>query len=274
MNSPEELYLWVMSTRVIPTLEITRYLVPLREGGSLPAIVEGEDGLLYVCKFRGAGQGKKALIAEWIGGEMARYIGLKVPEIVLMNLDESFSRTEADEEIQDLLRFSTGLNLGMTFLSTAITYDPLVPVGSTLEASKVVLLDSLITNIDRTVKNTNLLNWHEELWLIDHGASLYFHHTLKNWEAHAQRSFPPVKDHVLLDRADQLEEAREAIEESLSPEALESLISSIPDDWLKEETDAFSKEERRDIYRQYMATRLSQLSTLTQEAQDARQAHI
>ena len=263
-----------MSTLSVPTLDITRYLVPLREGGSLPAIVEGEDGLLYVCKFRGAGQGKKALVAEWIGGELARHMGLKVPEIVFMSLDESFSRTEPDEEIQDLLRFSVGLNLGMSFLSTAITYDPLVPVGTSLEASQVVLLDSLITNIDRTVKNTNLLNWHEELWLIDHGASLYFHHTLKNWEAHAQRSFPAIKDHVLLDRANHLEEAREHIEKSVSSEVLEFIISAIPDDWLEEEGESFSIEERKTIYIEYLKTRLSLLSMLTQEAQDARKAHI
>lgn len=255
-------------------MDITRYLVPLREGGSLPAIVEGEDGLLYVCKFRGAGQGKKALIAEWIGGELARQIGLNVPEIVFMSLDESFSRTEPDEEIQDLLRFSVGLNLGMSFLSTAITYDPLVPVGSFMEASQVVLLDSLITNIDRTVKNTNLLNWHEELWLIDHGASLYFHHTLKNWEAHAQRSFPAIKDHVLLDRAVHLEEARESIEEKVNPEVLASIISTIPKDWLEEDGDSFSVEERKHIYLAYLKTRLSILPTLTLEAQDARKAHI
>ena len=161
MNQPE-----------IRRAEVVRYLKPLREGGSLPAIVEADDEFLYVIKFRGAGQGKKALIAELIGGELARVMGLKVPELVFLDLGDSFSRTEPDEEIQDLLRFSVGLNLGLHYLSGSITYDPLVPVGDELTVSKVVLLDSMINNIDRTARNTNLLNWQRELWLIDHGASL------------------------------------------------------------------------------------------------------
>ena len=157
----------------IRTVNVMQYLKPLREGGSLPAIVKADDDLLYVLKFRGAGQGKKALVAEFIGGELARAMGLKVPELVFMYLDDSFGRKEPDQEIQDLLNFSVGLNLGLSFLSEAITYDPLVPLGDALTASKIVLLDSMITNIDRTAKNTNLLNWKKELWLIDHGASLY-----------------------------------------------------------------------------------------------------
>jgi hypothetical protein len=165
-----------MKTIEIRTVNVVQYMQPLREGGSLPAIVKADDDFMYVLKFRGAGQGKKALIAELIGGELARLIGLKMPELVFMNLDDSFSKTEPDEEIQDLLKFSIGLNLGLHFLSGAITYDPLVSIADPLSASKVVLLDSIIANIDRTSKNTNLLNWHKELWLIDHGASLYFHH--------------------------------------------------------------------------------------------------
>ena len=256
------------------TLAVTRYLVPLREGGSLPAIVEGEDGLLYVLKFRGAGQGKKALIAELIGGELARSFGLNVPDIVLMNLDESFSRTEPDEEIQDLLRFSVGLNLGIQFLSTAITYDPLVPVGDGLAASKVVLLDSLITNIDRTVKNTNLLNWHKELWLIDHGASLYFHHNPQNWENHAKKTFPAIKDHVLLERAEYLEQAYKEMDEITSSELIQEIVSHIPLDWLEDDSQSYSVVEWKNIYNDYLSIRLSMLKTLTQEAIDARKAHI
>ena len=263
-----------MELTPLNTLAVTRYLVPLREGGSLPAIVEGENNLLYVLKFRGAGQGKKALIAELIGGELARALGLNVPDIVLMDLDESFSRTEPDEEIQDLLRFSVGLNLGMEFLSTAITYDPLLPVGDELAASKVVLLDSLITNIDRTVKNTNLLNWHKELWLIDHGASLYFHHNPQNWEAHATRSFPAIQNHVLLERANELGEACREIEQRLSPSLIEEIVGLIPDEWLEDESQSFSVEEWKNIYNAYLSMRLSKLKTLTQEAIDARKAHI
>ena len=172
-----------MSKIEIRTVDVVQYLEPLREGGSLPAIVKADDEFLYVLKFRGAGQGKKALIAEFIGGEFARAMGLKVPELVFMNLDASFSKTEPDEEIQDLLKFSVGLNLGLHFLSGAITFDPLVSIADSMTASKVVLLDSMITNIDRTAKNTNLLNWNKELWLIDHGASLFFHHNWKKLES-------------------------------------------------------------------------------------------
>jgi hypothetical protein len=162
------------------TVNITRYVTPLREGGSLPAIVEADDGFLYVLKFRGAGQGVKALIAELIGGELARALGLKMPEIVFATLDDSFSKTEPDEEIQDLLQASVGLNLGVHYLSGSITYDPIVKTIEPTIASKIVLLDYILTNVDRTPRNTNMLMWHKELWLIDHGASLYFHHSNKN----------------------------------------------------------------------------------------------
>ena len=147
-----------------------RYVTPLREGGSLPAIAEADDGFLYVLKFRGAGQGSKALIADFIGGEIARAAGLKIPEMVFAELDEAFGRTEPDEEIQDLLRASVGLNLGVHYLSGAITYDPAVTKLSPLLASKIVWLDAFLMNVDRTAKNTNMLSWRNELWLIDHGA--------------------------------------------------------------------------------------------------------
>ena len=186
---------------------VVRYATPLREGGSLPAIIEADDGFLYVMKFRGAGQGTKALIAELIGGEIGRAIGLKVPEIVFLHLDDSFSKTEGDEEIQDLLKFSVGLNLGLHYLSGSITIDPLVTEIDPLTASKVVLLDSILINIDRTAKNPNLLSWNNELWLIDHGAGLYFHHSWNTWESHLDRTFPTVGDHVLIDRATELEKA-------------------------------------------------------------------
>ena len=186
-----------MSALEIRNVNVVQYISPLREGGSLPAIVKADDDFLYVLKFRGAGQGKKALIAEFIGGELARAIGLNVPELVFMNLDDSFSKTEPDEEIQDLLKFSVGLNMGLHFLSSAITYDPVAASVDSATASKVVLLDSVISNIDRTAKNTNLLIWNKELWLIDHGASFYFHHNWDTWQDHLTRTFPLVKTHVL-----------------------------------------------------------------------------
>ena len=168
-----------MSKIDIRTVNVIQYLQPLREGGSLPAIVKADDGFLYVIKFRGSGQGKKSLVSEFIGGELARAIGLNVPELVFMNLVDTFSQTEPDEEIQDLLKFSVGLNLGLHYLSGSITFDPLVSKAPPIIASKVVVLDSLISNIDRTPKNANLLFWHNELWVIDNGASFYFHHKWK-----------------------------------------------------------------------------------------------
>lgn len=216
---------------------------PLREGGSLPAIVKADDGFLYVLKFRGAGQGKKALIAEFIGGELARAIGLNVPELVFMNLDDSFSKTEPDEEIQDLLKFSVGLNLGLHFLSSAITYDPLASTVDPLTASKIVLLDSIISNIDRTAKNTNLLNWKNDLWVIDNGASLYFHHNWKNWESHLSRTFPLIKDHVLIQKATKLKEASKKIETTLNKDVIAEIVSNIPEDWLLSDVDTLSPNE-------------------------------
>ena len=252
------------------TAEVIRYVTPLREGGSLPAIVEADDGFLYVLKFRGAGQGKKALIAELIGGELARAIGLKVPELVFLNLDDSFSKTEPDEEIQDLLKFSVGLNLGLHYLSGAITYDPLVPIGENLYVSKIVLLDSMITNIDRTAKNTNLLNWKNELWLIDHGASLYFHHNWANWEAHLDRTFPNVKDHVLLKRAGHLAEAATEIKSSINEAKIAEIVALIPEEWLVEESNPLTPQEMRAAYVRFLSTKLANIDLLVKEAENAR----
>jgi hypothetical protein len=259
-----------MSSIEIRTVEVTQYLKPLREGGSLPAIVQADDDFLYVLKFRGAGQGKKALIAELIGGLLAKEMGLKVPELVFMNLDDSFSKTEPDEEIQDLLRFSVGLNLGLHFLSGAIMYDPLVSIADSLSASKVVLLDSMITNIDRTAKNTNLLNWNRELWLIDHGASLYFHHNWNNWENHLTRTFPSVKDHVLLERANHLREAATEIQQLISKEKIREIVSLIPEDWLLQEVMPLTTGQMREAYVEFLSSKLDRIDLLVKEASDAK----
>src|SRR5579875_2311130 len=176
------------------TVDVIRYITPLREGGSLPAIVEADDGFLYVLKFRGAGQGIKALIAELIGGEIARALGFRVPEIVFAKVDPAFGRTEPDEEIQDLLKASEGLNLALHYLSGAIGFDPAVDKVDARTASQIVWLDALLMNVDRTVRNTNMLMWHKELWLIDHGASLYFHHTWNNWKEQSEKPFVQIKD--------------------------------------------------------------------------------
>ncbi len=190
----------------IRTVEVTRYITPLREGGSLPAVTEADDGFMYVLKFKGAGQGVKVLIAELLGGELAKLMGLKVPEIVFAELDEAFGRTEPDEEIQDLLKASRGLNLAMHYLQGAFVFDAVVNKTDEDLASTIVWLDCFITNVDRTARNTNMLVWHNELWLIDHGASLYFQHSLTNAAEQALRPFPTVKDHVLLPFAAKLDE--------------------------------------------------------------------
>lgn len=259
-----------MNTLDIRTVNVVQYVTPLREGGSLPAIVKADDDFLYVLKFRGAGQGKKALVAEFIGGELARAIGLKVPEVVFMNLDDSFSKTEPDEEIQDLLTFSVGLNLGLHFLSGAITVDPLVNQIDGLIASKIVLLDSIISNIDRTAKNPNLLIWNKELWVIDNGASFYFHHNWPTWENHLTKSFPLIKDHVLLSQATQIPAAAKSIELTLLPEIIHNIIAAIPEEWLINDMDTMSPEDIRAAYQKYLITKLSMLDVLAKEAQDAR----
>jgi hypothetical protein len=254
----------------IRTVNVIQYLQPLREGGSLPAIVKADDGFLYVLKFRGAGQGKKALISEFIGGELARAMNLKVPELVFMNLDDSFSKTEPDEEIQDLLKFSVGLNLGLHFLSSAITYDPLVSKVDALTASKVVILDSLISNIDRTAKNTNLLNWNKELWIIDNGASLYFHHNWETWENHLTRTFPLIKDHVLLPKATSLKQALADIKQCINADVIKEIIANIPEDWLLSEGDFLNSDEMRAAYIAFLNAKLLMLDELVKEAADAR----
>lgn len=256
------------------TVHVTRYVTPLREGGSLPAIVEADDGFLYVLKFRGAGQGVKALIAELIGGEIARIFGLRVPEIVFVNLDPILSRTEPDEEIQDLLRASGGLNLGLHYLSGAITFDPLVTTIDAKLASQIVWLDCLLTNVDRTARNTNMLIWHKELWLIDHGASLYFHHSWQNWEEQSMRPFMQVKDHVLLPQATELDTVDAEFYSILDAQRIHSIISLIPDEWLAGDLSFASADEHRQVYTQFLETRLANSQIFVKEAQYARKALI
>lgn len=271
-------YIWPLQmdqqSSILRTVNVTRYVVPLREGGSLPAIVEADDGFLYVLKFRGAGQGIKSLIAELIGGEIARALGFRVPEIVFANVDEAFGRTEADEEIQDLLKFSVGMNLGLHYLSGAISFDPTVTTIDAMLASQVVWLDCFITNVDRTARNTNMLTWYRELWLIDHGAALYFHHGWDNWEEQAQRPFAPVKDHVLLPFATELEKVDEAFRKILSPGRIHAIVALVPDEWLTADAPALSAQEKRKVYEQFLTTRLSSSAIFVNEAQHARQSII
>jgi len=251
------------------TVNVTRYVTPLREGGSLPAIAEADDGFLYVLKFRGAGQGPKALIAELIGGEIARILGFKMPELVFVNLDEAFGRTEADEEIQDLLKFSVGLNLALHYLQGAITFDPTVTVVEPKLASQIVWLDALLTNVDRTARNTNMLMWHKELWLIDHGAALYFHHSMDNWEEQSQRPFVQIKDHVLLRKASELEQVDAEFKSILTPEVINAIVSIIPDAWLVDRSFE-TEDDQRQVYAGFLNKRLANSDIFLKEAQHAR----
>ena len=262
------------SSPSIRTVNVTRYLQPLREGGSLPALAEADDDLKYVLKFRGAGHGVKALVAELLGGEIARALGLKIPELVFANLDEAFGRTEADEEIQDLLQGSRGLNLGLHFLSGAITFDPVVTKVDAKLASQIVWLDAFIINIDRTFKNTNMLIWNKELWLIDHGACLYFHHSWTTWETHAKSPFALIKDHVLLPQASLLEETNTEFKKLLTEEKLRNIVALIPDDWLQWNNMKETPEALREVYLKFLLIRLSYSETFTKEAQNAREILI
>ena len=260
---------------VIPqlrTVNVTRYVTPLREGGSLPAIVEADDGFLYVLKFRGAGQGLKALIAELLGGEITRVLGIKMPEMVFAELNDSFSKTEPDEEIQDLLRTSTGLNLGVHYLSGAITFDPIVTTVNPKLASQIVWLDVLLTNVDRTPRNTNMLIWHKELWLIDHGASLYFHHNWDNWEEQSKRPFVAIKDHVLLSQATEIEAVDSEFKKILTPEQIRIIVDLIPDDWLQNRE--LTPQEEREVYVQFLENRIAISDLLVKEINHARQTNI
>lgn len=256
------------------TANVTRYIMPLREGGSLPALAEADDDFKYVVKFRGAGHGVKALIAELIGGEIARLLGLRVPELVFLHLDEAFGRTEGDEEIQDLLQASRGLNLGLHFLSGALTFDPVVNTIDGKSASQIVWLDAFLTNIDRTVKNTNMLLWHNELWLIDHGASLYFHYTWTNWEKHAITPFPEIKNHCMLKYADLLEEVDTVFHTLLTDEKLQAIVDLIPMEWLNWGTDQPSPEEIRNTYATFLKRRLAHSQNFVNEARNARQTAL
>jgi hypothetical protein len=247
---------------------------PLREGGSLPALAEADDGFKYVVKLKGSGNGVKTLIAELIGGELARTLGLKVPELVFANLDEWFGRTEGDEEIQDLLKASIGLNLGLHFLSGAFTYDPVVTKLDPLLASKIVWLDSFITNVDRSFRNTNMLIWNKELWLIDHGACLYFHYSWDDWHKKATGPFQYIKDHVLLPQATQMEEADRVCRELINETKLREIIDLIPDEWLKWESRNESPDELRAVYFNFLSARLNYSNQFIKEIQDAAKALI
>jgi hypothetical protein len=259
---------------MIRTVVATRYVTPLREGGSLPAIVEADDDGLYVLKFRGAGQGPRVLIAELVAGEIARHLGLLVPEIVFIELDPALGRSEPDQEIQALVNQSAGLNLALDYLPGSLAFDPiLAPPPDAELASAIVWFDALTTNVDRTPRNPNLLIWHRRLWLIDHGASLYFHHSTSDFLARSRRPFPQVRDHVLLPLATVLEEMDAGLAARLTPDVLTAITALIPEEWLDTD-DERTIDEQRAAYAEYLLKRLEPPRTFVEEALHARAALV
>lgn len=255
---------------MLRTITATRYVTPLREGGSLPAIVEADDDGLYVVKFRGAGQGIKALIAELVAGELARTAGLIVPELVLAEIDPALGRMEADSEIRALLTASAGTNLALDYLPGSITFDPLVgPAPDAATASAIVAFDAFVTNVDRTVKNPNLLCWHGQLWLIDHGAALGFHHTWSDYRERSRTPFAFIKHHLLLRWASALPAAWAALAERITPAAITSAVHAIPESWLGGEPFA-DADAHRDAYVTYLHERLQAAPAFIEEAVRAR----
>lgn len=256
------------------TLTVSRYVTPLREGGSLPAIVEADDLGLYVLKFRGAGQGPRALIAEVVCGGIAQALGLAIPEVVLAELDGGLAATEPDPEIQDLLRASDGLNVALDYLPGSLNFDPAADRVDPALAARIVWFDAFISNVDRTARNTNLLTWHDRLWLIDHGAALYFHHGWQGEAEAAERPFPMIRDHVLLPFAGDVEAAHAQSLARLSPELFASILADIPDGWLElehaNEPVFKDAEAHRARYQQYLERRLQHAGRVLRSITEAR----
>jgi len=263
---------------MIRTVTATEYVTPLREGGSLPAIVNGDDDGTYVVKFRGAGQGSRALIAELVSGEIGRALALPVPEIVFVQLDGRMAKTEPDAEIQELLQKSEGRNIGLDYLPGSITFDPLIDrtmQSNARLASSIVWFDALVTNVDRTPKNTNLLLWHRKLWMIDHGSTLIFHH---NWSddflKRSRKAFTPIKHHVLLRWASAIRDVDADLASMLTPEVIDRILAAVPDEWLGDDPLFAGVEEHRAAYREYLLHRMESPRHWMEDAADAQALSI
>jgi len=256
---------------MLSTVHAVRYVAPLREGGSLPGLMEADDDGTYVVKYRGAGQGPKALVAEVIAGEIGRALGLPVPAAVLLDLDPAFARLEMDPEIAELLRASVGINYALDFLPGSITYDPLVPPVPPADfAADVVWFDAFVTNVDRSPRNANMLSWHGGTWLIDHGASLYFHHQWSDVPARALDAFARVRDHILLPFSGDLEDADARARQRLGTEVFEAILAAVPDRWLEDRYGGAAPEAVRATYVGYLNARSEGSSLFVEEAVRAR----
>ena len=256
------------------TVNATRYVTPLREGGSLPAIIEADDDGMYVLKFRGAGQGTRALIAELIAGELARTAGLPVPELVFVVLDPEIAKTEPDPEIQDLIRASGGVNLGLDYLPGSVMFDPVAEKPEADLASRIVWFDAYVTNIDRTPRNANLLMWHRKLWLIDHGAALYFHHSWTDMDRRPKDPFALIKDHILLPFASALETIDGPMSSMINEEAIREIVGLVPDDWMYLDSPFPTTTENREAYVEYLLRRLEDHRYFLEEAIRARSVQV
>ena len=254
----------------LPLRTATRYVTPLREGGSMPAVVEADDEGLYVLKFRGAGQGPKALVAEVIAGGLARALQLPMPDLALMDLDAELARTEGDPEIQDLIKASAGLNLAMDYLPGAVNFDPVAEQPDADLASRIVWFDAFISNVDRTARNTNLLMWHRRLYLIDHGAALYFHHGWDGDVSGADKAFPLIRDHVLLRGASRLAEIDGGMAAVLTETKIAGIVADVPDAWLQGPDGFGDPATQRAAYVRYLVRSVAQRDAFVQEAIRAR----
>src|SRR3954454_4093385 len=255
---------------MLRTIRATRYVTPLREGGSLPAIVEADDLGLYVLKFRGAGQGPLALVAELIAGEIGRVLGLNVPELVLVDVDPALGRNEPDEEIRDLLHASVGLNLALDYLPGSVMFNPAAQDRADADvASRAVWFDAFVTNVDRTARNPNLLYWHKTLYFIDHGAALYFHHNWPTAEQMAESKFPAIRQHVLLTWATRIKEVDGQLRSLLPHDVIRQIVELVPADWLRCEDGADTAASRRADYVSYFQRRLHAAPNFVEEASRA-----
>jgi hypothetical protein len=255
------------------TVQATKYLTPFREGGSLPGLVEADDDGLYVVKFRGAAQGPRALVAEIIAGELGRALGLRVPELVFVELDPSLAGVEPDPWVSELLERSPGLNLGLDFLPGSMTFDPRADGRPDPDmAASVVWFDALVTNTDRSPRNPNLLSWHGRPWLIDHGAALFIHHTWREPDAHARRPLATISEHLLLPFASSIADAHQRLAPLVTEHLLRRLVALVPDSWLEPAPGIGGPPEQRDAYVRYLLTRVGAREALVDSIEELRRA--
>ena len=262
-----------MAHPALRSVRATKYVTPFREGGSLPGLVEADDDGLYVVKFRGAAQGPKALVAEVIAGELGRALGLPVPEVVLVDIDRSLGGLDGDPWVGELLQNSAGINAGIDFLPGSLTFNPRADGRPDADlAANIVWFDALVTNTDRSPRNPNILAWHRRLWLIDHGASLFVHHTWRDHDDHARRPLTTISDHVMLPFASPLDGAHERLSPLVTDELLTAITALVPDAWLLPHPVVGDATAQREAYVRYLRTRVAAREALVESIEELRHA--